>query len=113
MVKSLECSVDMGKTISVRFYTIPQEACGSQQMSWPEVARMVEKQLQRNFGDSIEFQHIEFMNDRWFEDSAAQNIMEKEEINFPFVLVDGQLACADKKVNIPKIKKAILNKTRE
>ncbi|MFN2396874.1 MAG: hypothetical protein ABR597_14435, partial [Bacteroidales bacterium] len=98
----------MKNKINVNLYTVPQAACGSGQMSWQDVAAMVNNQLQRSFNEQIAFEHVEFMNSRWFEDATAQELLDRGEVNFPFVLVDGEIASADKKVNIPKIKKTIL-----
>lgn len=100
----------MDKKIKVTLYTVPQAACGSQQMSWSDVAGILEKQLLKNFNDQVDVEHVEFMEGSWFEDTHAQNILEKEGINLPFVLADGEVACAEKKVNISKVKKFVQNK---
>lgn len=106
----MEFSVDMENKINVTLYTVPQEACDSQKMSWYDVAGMVEKQLNRSFNENINFGHVEFMNQKWFDDERAQALLESGEVNFPFVLVNGEVACAEKKVNLPKIKRVIQNK---
>jgi hypothetical protein len=72
-------------------------------MNWEQVAKMLQKYLRKNLGDQIIFQHTEFMGTDWFEDTATQIIMEKENLNFPFVLVNGELASAGKKINISKV----------
>ncbi len=100
----------MANKLNVILYTIPQEACGSQKMSWYEVAGMAKKQLDRSFEEKLEFEHVEFMGPDWFNDETAQSLLEKGEVNFPFVLVNGEVACADKKVNLPKIKRFIQSK---
>ncbi len=97
----------MENKINVTLYTVPQEACDSQKMSWCDVAGMVEEQLSRSFNDNIKFGHVEFMDQKWFDDERAQALLESGEVNFPFVLVNGEIACADKKVNLPKIKRVI------
>ena len=100
----------MANKLNVTLYTIPQEACDSHKMSWYDVAGMVEKHLNRSFNENINFGHVEFMNQKWFDDERAQTLLESGEVNFPFVLVNGEVACADKKVNLPKIKRVIQNK---
>ncbi len=97
----------MKDKINVVLYTVPKAACGSGQMSWQDVAVMVKKQLQHSFNGKIDFEHVEFMNPRWCEDATAQELLDRGVVNFPFVLVDGEIASADKKVNISKIKKHI------
>ncbi|MDZ7604670.1 MAG: hypothetical protein U5K79_03570 [Cyclobacteriaceae bacterium] len=47
------------------------------------------------------------MSEQWFENQKAQEMLENGEVNFPFVLVDGEIASADKKINISKINRAI------
>ncbi len=103
----MEFSADMDNRINVTLYTVPQEACDSQKMSWYDLAGMVEEQLSRSFNDNIKFGHVEFMEQKWFDDERAQTLLESGEVNFPFVLVNGEVACADKKVNLPKIKRVI------
>lgn len=49
------------------------------------------------------------MSGEWFNHTSAQQLLEKGEVNFPFVLVNGEIACADKKINISKITKSINN----
>jgi len=93
--------------IHVELFTIPQAACDSGKANWTKVSEMVKNQLQTKFGNSIEFKHVEFMSEQWFNHDIAQHIIEKGEVNFPFVLVDNEIACADKKINIPKISRAI------
>jgi hypothetical protein len=100
----------MGKQIIVKLYTIPQEACGPQQVSWNDVARMVDAQLSGSFPDVVDFEHVSFMDAVWFADSRAQELLENGNLNFPFVLVDGELVSAEKKVNISRLKKFIKQK---
>ena len=94
--------------INVDLYTIPQAACDSEKANWTQVGEMVSKQLCSRFGDVIDFKHIEFMTVNWFESVNAQKLLEDGSVNFPFVLVDGEVACAEKKINLSKVSKAIL-----
>jgi len=73
--------------IHVELFTIPQAACDSGKANWTKVSEMVKNQLQTKFGNSIEFKHVEFMSEQWFNHDIAQHIIEKGEVNFPFVLV--------------------------
>lgn len=93
--------------INVTLYTIPQAACDSNKMNWNDVARFTKEKLKITFGEQINFEHIEFMNQKWFLDTQAQLLLEKEKVNFPFILVNGEIACADKKVNLSKIRQFI------
>ena len=93
----------------VELFTIPQAACDSGKANWIHVGEMVKNQLETRFGKLIEFKHVEFMSEQWFENQKAQEILENGKVNFPFVLVDGEIASADKKINISKINKTILS----
>jgi len=98
------------KQINVEIYTIPQAACDANKANWQQVAQMVVRQIETRFGGKISATHIEFMSPEWFQNETAQNMLASGEVNFPFVLVDGEIACADKKINIPKINKVIQTK---
>jgi hypothetical protein len=95
--------------IRVVLYTVPQAACSSGKIIWRDVAVMVKNQLNTAFPEKISFEHIEFMSDAWFDESqvAAQALLETSRVNFPFVLVNGEVASADKKVNISAIRRLI------
>ena len=93
--------------ILVELFTIPQAACDSGKANWAQVATMVRNQLETKFGTTIDFKHIEFMSGQWFEHQKAQEILENGTVNFPFVLADGEIACADKKINVSKVNRAI------
>ena len=95
------------KSILVELFTIPQAACHPGKANWLQVTEMVKKQLETRFGNVIEFKHIEFMSELWFEGQKAQIFLEKGDVNFPFVLVDGKIACAEKKINVSKVNRAI------
>jgi len=95
------------KSFLVELFTIPQAACDSGKANWTQVGEMVKNQLETRFGKFIEFMHIEFMSEQWFENQKAQEMLEKGEVNFPFVLVDGEIASADKKINVSKVIRAI------
>ncbi|MFN2396789.1 MAG: hypothetical protein ABR597_14005 [Bacteroidales bacterium] len=99
----------MTKTILTEIFTIPQAACDSTKANWQQVVQMISHQLETKFGKVVQVKHIEFMSDEWFEHSDAQQLIEKGDVNFPFVLVNGELACADKKINVSKINKSINN----
>lgn len=101
--------IDMEK-IHVVLYTIPQAACDSNKMNWQNVAELLRKQITIAFGEKVSFEHIEFMSAQWFFDTQPQSLLEKKKVNFPFVLVNGEVACADKKVNLSKIKRFIQTK---
>ncbi len=100
----------MKKPILTEIFTIPQAACDSTKANWQQVVQMISHQLEIKFGEAVQVKHIEFMSGEWFNHIIAQQLLEKEEVNFPFVLVNGELACADKKINIPKINKLIQSK---
>jgi hypothetical protein len=95
--------------IQVVLYTIPQVACGSGKINWHDVARLVKNQLDTAFPEKVSFEHIEFMSESWFDESqaAAQSLLENSRVNFPFVLVNGEVASAEKKVNISGIRRLI------
>lgn len=98
------------KPLRVELFTIPQAACGSSNVSWVQAAQMVSRQLQTKFGPAVEFVHIEFMSNHWFDSINAQQLLEKGDVTFPFVLVDGTVACADKKINVSKINRIVQSK---
>lgn len=95
------------KAVTVKLFTLPQAACGSNKISWFDVAHMLRDSMERSFPDRIEFRHIEFMSPEWFSDPKAQNLLELQKVNFPFVFVDDMIACAETKVNFSKIKRQI------
>lgn len=101
------------KPILVELLSIPQAACNSGKANWEQVAEMVRNQLETKFGAAIDFKHIEFMSGQWFEHQKAQELLENGKVNFPFVLVGGEIACADKKINVSKITKAIQLKLQQ
>ncbi|MDZ7739688.1 MAG: hypothetical protein U5K32_11615 [Bacteroidales bacterium] len=101
--------MEMMKTILTEIFTIPQAACDSTKANWQQVVQMISHRLETKFGEAVQVKHIEFMSDEWFKHSVGQQLLEKEEVNFPFVLVNGELACADKKINISKINKSIMS----
>ena len=45
------------------------------------------------------------MSELWFADDNAQDLLEKGMVNFPFVLVNGEVACNEKKMNISKVRR--------
>ena len=90
------------KTFLVELFTIPQAACDSGKANWIQVGEMVKTQLKTRFGKLIKFKHVEFMSEQWFENQKAQKMLENGEVNFPFVLVDGEIASAEKKINVSK-----------
>ncbi len=98
------------KILQVTLYTIPQAACDQKKMKWSDVASMLKTQLENAFQDHVVFKHIEFMSEQWFADESAQLLLEKGTVNFPFVLVNGEVACSEKKVNISKIRRFIESK---
>lgn len=91
--------------LQVSLYTIPQAACDQKKMSWNDVAKILEKQMYTSFHDMVSVNHIEFMSELWFTDTIAQSLLESGTVNFPFVLVNGEVACSEKKVNISKIRR--------
>ena len=101
------------KTFLVELFTIPQAACDSGKANWIQVGEMVKNQLETRFGKLIEFKHVEFMSEQWFENQKAQEMLENGEVNFPFVLVDGDIASADKKINVSKVNRAIQLKMQQ
>jgi hypothetical protein len=95
--------------IQVVLYTVPQVACSQGKVIWRDVAVMINNQLNTSFPEKISFEHIEFMSEAWFDESqaAAQLLLETSRVNFPFVLVNGEVASADNKVNISAIRRLI------
>lgn len=93
--------------IIVELFTIPQAACDSGKANWTQVGEMVKNQVETRFGKSVEFRHIEFMSELWFNHVVAQKMLENSTVNFPFVLVDNEISCAEKKINISKVNRAI------
>jgi len=90
--------------LHITLYTIPQAACDQKKMSWTDVASLLKNQMEHFFQNMVVFEHIEFMSGKWFADANAQTLLEKGEANFPFVLVNGEVACIERKVNISKIR---------
>lgn len=99
--------------IIVELFTIPQAACDSGKANWIQVGEMVKNQLDTRFGQSIEFKHIEFMSEQWFANPKASEVLESGEVNFPFVLVNGEIASADKKINVSRVTRAIQQKLQQ
>ena len=91
--------------LQVSLYTIPQAACDQKKMSWSDVASLLKNQMENTFHESLVFKHIEFMTEQWFTDADAQKLLETGSVTFPFVLVNGEVACSEKKVNISKIRR--------
>lgn len=96
--------------VHVVLYTLPQAACDSNKMSWYDVAALIKNQISAAFGDSVSFEHIEFMSKRWFDNTRVQILLKDGDVNFPFVMVNNELACVEKKVNLSKIKHLIRSK---
>lgn len=91
------------KPILTELFTIPQAACNSGKANWIQTGEMIKNLINTRFGSAVEFNHIEFMSGQWFQNSKAQEMLENGNVNFPFVLVDGEIACSEKKINISKI----------
>lgn len=106
LVKTIEME---RKPILIELFTIPQAACDTGKANWTQVGEMIERQLTTKFEEAISFSHIEFMSEQWFASPKATELLESGEVNFPFVLVDGEIASADKKINVSKINKTILS----
>lgn len=101
------------KSFKVELFTVPQAACDSGKANWIQVGEMIKNQLETKFGKDIEFKHIEFMSEQWFENQKVQDMLENGGLNFPFVLVDGEIASADKKINVSKVSRAIQIKIQQ
>ena len=99
--------------IIVELFTIPQAACDSGKANWTQVGEMIQRQLTIKFQDAISFSHIEFMSEQWFAHPKASELLESGEINFHFVLVDGEIASIDKKINVSKVTRAIQQKLQQ
>jgi hypothetical protein len=91
--------------LHITLYTIPQAACDQKKMSWNDAALLLKNQMESVFQNMVDFKHIEFMSGQWFADDSAQALLENGMVNFPFVLVNGEVACSEKKVNISKIRR--------
>ena len=89
--------------IQIKLYTVPQEACDSKKMNWKEAGLMLRNHLSKKLTAAHTFRHIEFMSAEWFEDTVAQELMEKEQLNFPFVLVNGVLASSGEKIHLSQV----------
>jgi len=89
--------------IQIKLYTVPQEACDSKKMNWKEAGLMLQTHLAKKLAATHRFQHIEFMSAEWFDDTIAQELMEKEQLNFPFVLVNGVLASTGEKIHLSQV----------
>lgn len=96
--------------ITVELFTVPQAACDSSKANWTQVGEMIKNQLRVRFKNTISFNHIEFMTEKWFANPRASEILENGNINFPFVLVDGEIASAGKKINISQVIRTIQQK---
>jgi len=92
-------------SLNIILYTIPQAACDQKKMSWNDAASLLKNQMESVFHNMVDFKHIEFMSGEWFADANAQSLLEAGSVNFPFVLVNGEVACSEKKVNISKIRR--------
>lgn len=99
--------------IKVELFTIPQAACDSGKANWIQTGEMVKRQLVMRYGEVILFQHIEFMSEAWFLHTKANELLEQGNLSFPFVLVDNEVACADKKINISKVSNMIQQKLQQ
>jgi hypothetical protein len=91
--------------LHITLYTIPQAACDQKKMSWNDAASLLKNHVEGAFQNMVDFKHIEFMSGQWFADDNAQALLENGIVNFPFVLVNGEVACSEKKVNISKIRR--------
>jgi hypothetical protein len=91
--------------LHITLYTIPQAACDQKKMSWNDAVSLLKNQMENVFQNKVDFKHIEFMSELWFSDDNAQGLLEKGLVNFPFVLVNGEVVCSEKKVNISKIRR--------
>lgn len=98
------------KKLHITLYTIPQAACDQKKMSWTDVASLLKNQMEHIFQNSVIFEHVEFMSEQWFADETSQVLLEKGTVDFPFVLVNGEVACSEKKVNISKIRRFVESK---
>ena len=91
--------------LHITLYTIPQAACDQKKMSWNDAVSLLKNQMESVFQNKVDFKHIEFMSGEWFTDINAQTLLENGMVNFPFVLVNGDVASSEKKINISKIKR--------
>lgn len=97
--------------ITVILFTVPEASCAGN-MSWKDVAGMLRENMSRLFLGKIDFKHIEFMSPEWFSHPDAQRLLETQTVNFPFVLADNEIVCAEPKVNISKIRKFVKEKLK-
>ena len=89
----------------ITLYTIPQAACDQKKMKWTDVAALLKNQMEHIFHEALVFKHVEFVTDEWFADMNAQSLLENGTVNFHFVMINGEVVCSEKKVNISKIKR--------
>ena len=68
-----------------------------------EAARMLDNHLSKKLAAAHTFRHIEFMSEAWFADDVAQELMEQEQLKFPFVLVNGVLASKGDKIHMSAV----------
>lgn len=93
----------MAKKVFVTLYTIPMGICCMGKMNWTEAGQMLQHQLFTRLGSQLQFRHIEFMSEQWNKDTYAQELMKKEALSLPFVLVDGKLASSGEKIHISRV----------
>lgn len=91
----------------IKFVTLPESNCQPGKQSWADVARLLKSKIVAKFSDNVEFQHIEFMSNDWFNDIELIELSDKMEINFPLVIINNEIFSNGSKINISKILKDI------
>lgn len=91
----------------IKFVTLPESNCQPGKQSWADVARLLKSKIVAKFSDNVEFQHIEFMSNDWFNDIELIKLSDKLEINFPLVTINNEIFSNGSKINISKILKDI------
>lgn len=90
----------------VKFVTLP-ETCKPDKQSWADVSNLLKNKIETNFKNDVEFQHIEFMSDNWFNDIGLSVLEDNVELKFPFILINNEMFSNGGKVNISKLIKSI------
>lgn len=90
----------------VKFVTLP-ETCKPDKQSWADVSNLLQNKIETNFKNEVEFQHIEFMSENWFNDLKLIELSDKIELKFPLILINNEMFSIGDKVNISKLIKNI------
>ncbi len=91
----------------IKFVILPEANCQPDKQSWADVSKLLKNKFETHFDNDVEFQHIEFMSDIWFDDTELSALADKVELKFPLILIDNELFSNGDKVNISKLIRSI------